>query len=102
MEGGGCNNAKCPFAHGEEELRSTDMFYKKTLCIWNEKGKCRNGDQCRFAHGLVELRANQGLLPAALEPWRMGDVDGAAEAAVAAAVTAPPGAVAGRTKPPAQ
>ena len=28
-------------------------------CIWNEKGKCRNGDQCRFAHGLGELRLNQ-------------------------------------------
>jgi len=40
------------------------MFYKKTLCIWNEKGKCRNGDQCRFAHGVGELRLNQKLEPA--------------------------------------
>eukprot|EP00913_Durusdinium_trenchii_P000227 g208.t1 len=49
---------------GEDDLRSTDMFYKKTLCIWNEKGKCRNGDQCRFAHGVGELRLNQKLEPA--------------------------------------
>jgi hypothetical protein len=32
------------------------MFYKKTLCMWHEKGKCRNGDQCRFAHGVEEIR----------------------------------------------
>jgi len=59
-EQGGCNNKDCGFAHGDEELRSANLFYKKTLCIWNQKGKCRNGDQCRFAHGTSELRANQG------------------------------------------
>jgi len=37
------------------------MFYKKTLCIWYEKGKCRNGEKCRFAHGLRELRAREQL-----------------------------------------
>merc|ERR1719399_110900 len=57
---GNCSVENCVFAHGDDELRSTDMFYKKTLCIWNEKGKCRNGEKCRFAHGLTELRANQG------------------------------------------
>lgn len=55
---GQCNDPLCKFAHYEDELRSTDMFFKKTLCIWNEKGKCRNGSQCRFAHGLTELRAH--------------------------------------------
>lgn len=51
-----CTDKECSFAHGEAELRSTDLFFKKTLCIWNEKGKCRAGDQCRFAHGSAELR----------------------------------------------
>jgi len=53
---GNCEDPACNYAHGEAELRSTDMFFKKSLCIWNEKGKCRNGSQCRFAHGLTELR----------------------------------------------
>ncbi|CAE7244945.1 ZC3H6, partial [Symbiodinium sp. KB8] len=68
FEGGGCNDASCTFAHSEEDLRSTDMFFKKTLCIWNEKGKCRNGEQCRFAHGVHELRLNtKGAEKAVLE-----------------------------------
>lgn len=60
FEQGNCTNKDCTFAHGEEELRSTNLFYKKSLCIWNQKGKCRNGDQCRFAHGSSELRTIQG------------------------------------------
>eukprot|EP00442_Polarella_glacialis_P004298 CAMPEP_0115092840 /NCGR_PEP_ID=MMETSP0227-20121206/27056_1 /TAXON_ID=89957 /ORGANISM="Polarella glacialis, Strain CCMP 1383" /LENGTH=312 /DNA_ID=CAMNT_0002484837 /DNA_START=64 /DNA_END=1002 /DNA_ORIENTATION=- len=51
-----CVDPECIFAHGDEELISTGMFHKKMLCKWNEKGKCRNGDQCRFAHGTWELR----------------------------------------------
>ncbi|CAE8718360.1 unnamed protein product, partial [Polarella glacialis] len=54
--GGPCKDPTCTFAHNEDELRSTQMFYKKTLCIWYEKGRCRNGDQCRFAHGSYEVR----------------------------------------------
>jgi len=60
FEQGNCTNKDCTFAHGEEELRSTNLFYKKSLCIWNQKGKCRNGNQCRFAHGSAELRTSQG------------------------------------------
>jgi hypothetical protein len=54
-----CYDPECTFAHNEEELRSTDMFYKKSLCMWNEKGRCRNGDQCRFAHGFEELHTRE-------------------------------------------
>lgn len=54
---GNCKDANCPFAHGEEQLRSTDLFYKKSLCMWYDKGRCRNGDQCRFAHGVSELQS---------------------------------------------
>jgi hypothetical protein len=50
----------CTFAHAEEELRSTDMFYKTTLCMWFEKNACRNGEQCRFAHSVGELRSRAG------------------------------------------
>jgi len=60
---GNCEDPACNYAHGEAELRSTDMFFKKSLCIWNEKGKCRNASQCRFAHGLAELHSHQGGLP---------------------------------------
>mmetsp|Transcript_2241 Transcript_2241/g.5314 ORF Transcript_2241/g.5314 Transcript_2241/m.5314 type:complete len:205 (+) Transcript_2241:93-707(+) len=57
---GSCKDSNCRFAHDEAELRSTDMFFKKVLCVWHEKGRCRNGDQCRFAHGQGELKANGG------------------------------------------
>ncbi|CAE7587641.1 unnamed protein product, partial [Symbiodinium pilosum] len=53
---GKCTDETCAFAHGEQELVSTGLFHKMSLCKWNEKGKCRNGSQCRFAHGLEELR----------------------------------------------
>jgi hypothetical protein len=65
FDAGGCDNPDCSFAHGEEELRSTNLFFKKTLCIWNQKGKCRNGEQCRFAHGAAELHTTPGVPPAA-------------------------------------
>merc|ERR1719277_489046 len=35
---GQCSDPGCKFAHGEEQLCSTAMFYRKTLCMWNEKG----------------------------------------------------------------
>lgn len=63
----GCSDPDCTFAHGEEELISTGLFHKKSLCKWNEKGKCRNGDQCRFAHGADELRADAVALAAAVK-----------------------------------
>ncbi|CAE7802607.1 unnamed protein product [Symbiodinium sp. CCMP2592] len=52
---------RCPYAHNEEELRSTGLFYKKSLCIWHQKGKCRNGEMCRFAHGSAEQRMHNHL-----------------------------------------
>jgi hypothetical protein len=39
---------------GEAKRPATN--YKKTICSWNAKGKCRNGQQCRFAHGEEELQ----------------------------------------------
>lgn len=55
---GVCQVPDCAFAHSEEELRSMDSFYKKTMCMWYKKGRCRNGRQCRFAHGIEELRSS--------------------------------------------
>jgi hypothetical protein len=70
---GGCDDPNCNYAHQEDELRSTDVFFKKTLCTWNEKGKCRNGAKCRFAHGIKELRRDvQKEYKARLDDLRSG------------------------------
>jgi len=54
---GKCNlgNA-CSFAHGENQLRSTNSFFKTTICIGFTKGSCLAGDSCRYAHGDTDLR----------------------------------------------
>lgn len=59
---GKCTDVNCSFAHGEHQLISTGLFHKMSLCKWNEKGRCRNGDQCRFAHGVGELRDGKTAL----------------------------------------
>jgi len=56
-----CKEKNCLFAHSEAELRSTDLCFKKSLCMWHQKGRCRNGEQCRFAHGASELRTYRRL-----------------------------------------
>merc|ERR1719387_1663633 len=53
---GRCNETDCKFAHGQEDLRVTDLCFKKALCKWHEEGTCQNGDRCRFAHGTADLR----------------------------------------------
>mmetsp|Transcript_111259 Transcript_111259/g.196994 ORF Transcript_111259/g.196994 Transcript_111259/m.196994 type:complete len:347 (-) Transcript_111259:346-1386(-) len=52
---GECNDSTCNYAHGERELRVTGLFVNKTLCVWHQKGSCRNGENCKFAHGTDEL-----------------------------------------------
>lgn len=52
---GACNDSRCNYAHGEQELRVTGLFVNKTLCVWHEKGSCRNGENCKFAHGPEQL-----------------------------------------------
>jgi hypothetical protein len=56
FEAGNCFEENCRFAHSSDELRSTDFYFKTSLCTWYTAGKCRNGQQCRFAHGEEELR----------------------------------------------
>lgn len=56
LNGGICIGRHCRFAHSQDDLRATDMFYKRTLCMWFAKNKCNNGANCRFAHGNSELR----------------------------------------------
>jgi hypothetical protein len=46
----------CSFAHGQEELRSTQEFFKTTICLAFQRGDCNQGACCRFAHGEHELR----------------------------------------------
>eukprot|EP00418_Pyrodinium_bahamense_P021995 CAMPEP_0179132166 /NCGR_PEP_ID=MMETSP0796-20121207/62807_1 /TAXON_ID=73915 /ORGANISM="Pyrodinium bahamense, Strain pbaha01" /LENGTH=290 /DNA_ID=CAMNT_0020831103 /DNA_START=125 /DNA_END=998 /DNA_ORIENTATION=+ len=45
---GDCSDANCKFAHGAQELRTTDLCYKTAA---------ENG--CRFAHGSEEIRADE-------------------------------------------
>jgi hypothetical protein len=58
---GGHKSKMCSTSRGEEELVPSMHPYKRSLCRWNEKGKCRNGQQCRFAHGESELRAAEKI-----------------------------------------
>lgn len=48
--------SECSFAHGESELRCTNMFYKTTICAGFIKGICTKINNCRYAHGEHELR----------------------------------------------
>lgn len=73
---GECRNENCPFAHGEEELRISPNF-KNKLCLWFDKGTCRNGDECCFAHGDDEMRGvprkstlDVPVSPSMKPPWR--------------------------------
>eukprot|EP00913_Durusdinium_trenchii_P017839 g16764.t1 len=65
-----CANLAKGVLGAQRKLRSTDPSYKKTLCIWYQKGCCRNGTLCSFAHGESELRqqgsssSEQRALPA--------------------------------------
>jgi hypothetical protein len=63
-KGNPCPNGNdCPFAHGDAELRGTnvpdpnDPKYKTKLCIrFEQENFCASGDKCQFAHGEVQLR----------------------------------------------
>jgi hypothetical protein len=50
-------------SESEEEAPPVDTPYKKKLCMWHERGRCRKGEQCRFAHGAEELRRNGDSRP---------------------------------------
>lgn len=51
--------AKCPFAHGESEIKKTPDFRKTRICKAFEKGECKDPD-CDFAHGQDEVRPIPG------------------------------------------
>merc|ERR1719469_1343902 len=51
-----CQDPNCKFAHGHDELRSTQGLYKTGLCRGWAAGNCRFGACCRFAHGAEELQ----------------------------------------------
>jgi len=59
---GKCTNVNCSYAHGEAELRDPPNF-KKKICKWHSKGKCRNGASCGFVHEISELRTETDAPP---------------------------------------
>eukprot|EP00915_Cephaloidophora_sp_WS-2016_P002638 GHVH01003562.1.p1 GENE.GHVH01003562.1~~GHVH01003562.1.p1 ORF type:complete len:477 (-),score=37.76 GHVH01003562.1:17-1447(-) len=69
-EEGRCDRDPCPFAHGLEELRSTNQCFKTQQCRkFNATGTCQSGNFCRHAHGeeeaalVSELRREGKLSP---------------------------------------
>lgn len=83
---GKCTNENCTYAHGEAELRDPPNF-KKKMCKWFQKGKCRNGTDCGFAHDINELRSEA---PPGFEPIGV-HVPQAAKAKKLEKIAAPPG-----------
>jgi len=98
---GGCTQHDCSYAHGENELRAARAPFKNTLCLWNKRGKCRNGELCRFAHSTDELcsPASPALSVKPLETIKRHEpmkveptmLMGASQALETARVHAPPG-----------
>eukprot|EP00746_Dinoflagellata_sp_MGD_P163662 gnl/MRDRNA2_/MRDRNA2_91838_c0_seq1.p1 gnl/MRDRNA2_/MRDRNA2_91838_c0~~gnl/MRDRNA2_/MRDRNA2_91838_c0_seq1.p1 ORF type:complete len:414 (+),score=81.26 gnl/MRDRNA2_/MRDRNA2_91838_c0_seq1:147-1388(+) len=70
-----CQDANCPFAHTGDELRSTDFYFKTSLCTWYAAGKCRNGTNCHFAHGEKELRSAPGSEEAQPQKCKKGKAE---------------------------
>eukprot|EP00922_Rhytidocystis_sp_ex-Travisia-forbesii_P029207 GHVS01042765.1.p1 GENE.GHVS01042765.1~~GHVS01042765.1.p1 ORF type:complete len:498 (+),score=85.48 GHVS01042765.1:280-1773(+) len=54
---GVCVDPDCSFAHSQEQLRHTDVYYKTKICVNWEKHRCLRGMSCRMAHGCEELRS---------------------------------------------
>eukprot|EP00922_Rhytidocystis_sp_ex-Travisia-forbesii_P029209 GHVS01042767.1.p1 GENE.GHVS01042767.1~~GHVS01042767.1.p1 ORF type:complete len:407 (+),score=51.99 GHVS01042767.1:426-1646(+) len=54
---GVCIDSRCPFAHCQDQLRHTDVYYKTKICVNWEKHRCLRGISCRMAHGVGELRS---------------------------------------------
>jgi len=55
FKAGNCRKENCRYAHGLEELRNSEFFFKRMPCKFYSQGKCQNGKTCRFAHGSHEL-----------------------------------------------
>jgi len=51
-ESGICSDASCRFAHNMEQLR--DGHFRSKMCIFRQKGRCKNGANCHFAHSFEE------------------------------------------------
>lgn len=57
----------CVYAHGDEELRHTDTYFRTKLCKYYALQQCNMGNKCRHAHGETELRpAPEFLIPKSL------------------------------------
>mmetsp|Transcript_52675 Transcript_52675/g.83578 ORF Transcript_52675/g.83578 Transcript_52675/m.83578 type:complete len:205 (-) Transcript_52675:10-624(-) len=53
----------CPFAHSDDELRTTPDLRKTSLCKAWKLGMCKQGaSKCAFAHGVRDLRITPAFL----------------------------------------
>jgi len=66
FQAGKCEQGEsCRYAHSVDELRSTPIFFKTTLCdSWLTTGSCLMGEHCRYAHGPEELSSYSDELDA--------------------------------------
>lgn len=60
---GACaKGARCPYAHGEDDLRPSPNFEKTAVCpTLRSKGRCDN-PKCRYAHATSEVRIAPSLM----------------------------------------
>jgi len=62
MDSGVCSSgSSCKFAHGPEDLRSTEGFFRCGLCFFHfrHSSGCTQGKGCRHAHSVDELRVRR-------------------------------------------
>ncbi|CAE7878096.1 UPF0617 protein [Symbiodinium microadriaticum] len=56
--GAACCRVGCPFKHPAAPTVARDAASEKRICVWFQKGHCRNGSQCMFQHVQQERDAN--------------------------------------------
>ena len=53
-----CCRVGCPFKHPALQRVTRDAASEKRICVWFQKGHCKNGSQCMFQHVQQERDAN--------------------------------------------
>ena len=58
--GASCTRADCIFGHppGTEKIHNLPALPEERICVWFQKGKCKNGTKCQFMHVRQERDGN--------------------------------------------